>query len=239
MDQYDESQLSDVTVDYDRNAKFFDKKYMKNNAVARGIGWGVAGVGALCVILNMFGLGFWFMYVVGWPLLIIGVVILCVVLAKQVKESELTVVFESKTKQFSETCRDKLEYPDDFEDNSLVFNGCRTADGSDLRKLKSGNWINPNPEITVLYLNGKNRTLFIGVCRFSLVKEEQSAEFQEIPFADFDRSQIVSETVGGRPVSRFVLSGGEKELFTAPIADIDYYKEEFISNLIHKKDLHR
>lgn len=240
MDQYNDSEISDVTIDYARNKKFFDKKYMKNNSILRGIGWVLAGVGGVCAALAMIGV--WALYMVGWPLLITGVVILCVALAKQVKDSEVIEVFEGKNKQFTEVCREKLDFPDDFTVMSMTFMGCRLEKGTeDLRKLKNGNYINQNPEITFLYIDSRKKVLFIGYCCYSLTEESEKVEYLEIPYADFDRAELVRESVddGKGKLCRFVLSGAGKEIFSSPLSDSDYYKEEFIGDIVHKKELKR
>lgn len=241
MDEFNENELSDVVIDYERNKKFFDKKYMKNNATLRGIGWGLAVVGAICVLLVMYA-RMWVLSAVAWPLLIAGVVILCVVLAKQVKDSEVTEVFEGKNKQFTEVCREKLDFPDDFSVMAMTFMGCRLESGTeDLRKLKNGNYINQSPEITVLYIDSKKKRLFIGCRCYSLTEASEKTEFLEIPYGDFDRAEIVRESAddGKGKLSRFVLSGEGKEIFSSPLSDSDYYKEEFIGDIVHKKELKR
>ncbi|MGM9637412.1 MAG: hypothetical protein ACI3YK_05430 [Eubacteriales bacterium] len=243
MDQYNESEKSDVSMDYVRNAKFFDEKYMKKYGILRAIGWALSIVGAACVLISMFGgrRGMSFFHFIGWPLLIPGVVLLCIVLNKLIKESEITEVMDVKEKRFADLCNEKLGYPSDVTDESMIFTGCEITSENmgDLRKLKSGNYIGTNPQITHLYVDLMKKRLCIGSYTYSFVEDKEKTEFQEIPFSDFDRSEIVTEKVGNVDSRRFVLSNGNKEIFSSPISADDYYKEEFIGGIVHKKELKR
>lgn len=243
MDNYNESSKTDITVDFLRNAKFFDAKYMKKYGLLRAIGWTLAVVGAACVLISMFGgrRGMYFFHFIGWPLLIPGVILLCIVLGKLIKESEITEIMEVKEKHFSDLCNEKLGYPSDVTDESMTFTGCEITSENvgTLRKLKSGNYIGTNPQITHLYLDLMKKKICIGSYTYSLTEDKENTEFQEIPFSDFDRSEIVTEKVGDVDSRRFVLSKESKEVFSSPISANDYYKEEFISGIVHKKELKR
>lgn len=243
MDDYSDSSKTDVSMDYSRNAKFFDKKYMKKYGILRAIGWTLAVVGAACVLISMFGgrHGMYFFHLIGWPLLIPGVVLLCIVLSKLIKESEITEIMEVKEKRFADLCNEKLGYPSDVTEESLIFTGCEitSENAADFRKLRSGSYIGTRPQITHLYVDLMKKKLFIGSYTYSLIEESEATDFQEIPFSDFDRSEIVTEKVGEIDSRRFVLSLGDKEVFSSPISAIDYYKEEFIGAIIHKKELKR
>ncbi|MGM9680698.1 MAG: hypothetical protein ACI3XR_04245 [Eubacteriales bacterium] len=243
MDQYNESEKSDISMDYSRNAKFFDEKYMKKYGILRAIGWTLSVIGAVCVLISMFGgrRGLYFFHLIGWPLLIPGVVLLCIVLSKLIKESEITEIMEVKEKRFADLCNEKLGFPSDVSEESMIFTGCdvTSENASDFRKLRSGNFISPRPQITHLYVDLMKKKLCIGSYTYSLIEETEATDFQEIPFSDFDRSEIVTEKVGDIDSRRFVLSLGDKEVFSSPIAASDYYKEEFIGTIIHKKELKR
>lgn len=241
MDDYSESSKTDIDMDYSRNAKFFDAKYMKKYKTLSTVGWVLAIIGAVCVLISMFGgrHGMYFFHLIGWPLLIPGVVLLCIVLGKVVKESEIAEIMEVKEKRFADQCNEKLGYPSDITEESMTFTGCEiTSDNAGgLRKLRNGSYISTQPKITHLYIDLMKKKIRIGCYLYSLIEEKEEVVFQEIPFSDFDRSEIVTEKVGGVDSKRVVLSLGDQKVFSSPILSSDYYKEEFIGTIIHKKEL--
>ena len=232
-----ETDASEIFIDHARFRNFFDKKYVKKVSTWLVIAWIVAiigGVLAYLVTVNRWSMGW--LAVPGWLVFGAGVLLLIIFLPKVIKESELTDVFKGKSRLFKDIISDKLEYPEDMGTMSISFMGAIVDDSTRdvIRKLKSGNYVSPEMRETVIYCDTKKKGLFIAIDNYSMVEDKEKFYFKEIPFSDFDSAGIVKEEIAVGAVSdRFVVKKGEIEIFSSPMANNDYYKEEFMNTIEH------
>ena len=225
-------------MDYQANARFFDRKFRKSNARMRAIGAASSGVGGVCVAISMFmRWGGYAFYVIGWPLLIFGVVVLLVAANKRVRESDVTSQADIIIDELKELCKEKLDYPEDFDSRALVFAGSVLNDEniSAAKKLKSGNYLGSDLVITIFY--EKKGSLFIMQRTISFVKEGHTDIEKNLSFNDFDSVGVETDTLkNGAKINsvRFYKDG--TVFLEAPLVDNDYYKEEYFVTLMHDKE---
>ena len=228
---------SEAVIDFKRNAAFFDKEKNKKLSTWLAIAWTVAIIGGILTLFVMLdGFRYRWLMVPAWLILGVGVLMLLTLLPKVVKESEITEVFKTKSRLFRDIIVDKLEYPSDMATMSMDFMGCVVTDENckDLRKLKSGNYVDSEMKETFIYINNKKRLLYIAVEDYSLIEEKDSYFYTEIPFDHFDKAEIVSsELKNGVKISDFVISKDGEPIFKSPISNLDYYKEEFMNTIEH------
>ena len=226
-------------MDYNNNARFFDKEFNRKNGTAIAIGSAASGIGGVLVALSLFGRGFtnYIFHSLGWPFLIFGVVVLCIAFSKRVKESEVTGVGDELIREVKETCNERLDFPDDFEERSLIFVGCPINDGNieNARKLKSGNYLTPEFIISLFY--EKKNELYIMQRTVSLIKEGYSDVEKKLSYSDFDKCLVEIDTLkNGAKINfvRFYKDGAV--FFETPLVDNDYYKEEYFNTVMHDKE---
>lgn len=224
-------------MDYQANARFFDRQFRKRNSTWRAIGAGASGVGGVCVALSMFMRGGYFFYMFGWPILIFGVVVLLVAANKRVRESDVTSQADTVIDSLKELCKEKLDYPEDFDSRALIFAGCALNEDniSSAKKLKSGNYLGPELIISIFYEN--KGSLFIMQRTFSLIKEGHTDVEKNLSFNDFDSVGVETDTLKNGARINFVRFYKDGALFfETPLVDNDYYKEEYFVTLMHDKE---
>ena len=224
-------------MDYQANARFFDRQFRKRNSTWRTIGAGASGVGGVFVALSMFMRGGYFFYMFGWPILIFGVVVLLVAANKRVRESDVTSQADTVIDSLKELCKEKLDYPEDFDSRALIFAGCALNEDniSSAKKLKSGNYLGPELIISIFY--EKKGSLFIMQRTFSLIKEGHTDVEKNLSFNDFDSVGVETDTLKNGARINFVRFYKDGALFfEAPLVDNDYYKEEYFVTLMHDKE---
>ena len=156
---------------------------------------------------------------------------------KRVKESEVTGVGDELIREVKETCNERLDFPDDFEERSLIFVGCPINDGNieNARKLKSGNYLTPEFIISLFY--EKKNELYIMQRTVSLIKEGYSDVEKKLSYSDFDKCLVEIDTLkNGAKINfvRFYKDGAV--FFETPLVDNDYYKEEYFNTVMHDKE---
>ena len=135
------------------------------------------------------------------------------------------------------TCNERLDFPDDFEERSLIFVGCPINDGNieNARKLKSGNYLTPEFIISLFY--EKKNELYIMQRTVSLIKEGYSDVEKKLSYSDFDKCLVEIDTLkNGAKINfvRFYKDGAV--FFETPLVDNDYYKEEYFNTVMHDKE---
>lgn len=241
LNEHFESDITGIEVDYDANKKFFDKKRRQKVGAFYTISVAGAALGGLFVYFAVF-LNFGILYIPGWTLIVAGAVLACIALAKTVRESDVTDIFDVKKKQFDDICGDKIGWPDDIENMSMSFMGCNiTADNIDkMYKLKDGKYIDTEIVLTFIYVDHKKQKLFIAEETYSLLEPKDSVKFIEIPYSGFDGAEILTEKITDKiSLYRGVISDGGAKVFDFPFSDNDFSKEEFIGGLPHYKELRR
>ncbi len=226
-------------MDYKSNEHFFDVKYNKKTSMIFVPGAIAAGIGGFLIAGSYIIGGFFWMLsnILGWPLLIAGVVLLCVAFSRMVKESEVTGETDELIKALKDECIEKLEYPSDADSKAIVFAGCHiTNDNIDTaRKLKSGNYINENLILSFFY--EKNGVVNITQRTVSLVKEGYTDVEKKLSFDDFDNVAVETDTLKNEVKINFVRFYKDgKVIFETPLVDNDYYKEEYFNSIMHDKE---
>ncbi len=226
-------------MDYKNNQRYFDTKFNQTTSKIFIVSGAALGLAILLYILRAFvgGIIFVILRYAGTPLIVIGVILLFIALSRIVKESEVTGDTDSLIKALNDECLEKLEYPSDADEKSLVFAGCRiTNDNIDrARKLKSGNYINEDLIISFFY--EKNGVVSIKQRTISLVKEGTTDVEMKLSLDDFDSVRIETDTLKNDVKVNFVrFFKDNKIVFEAPLVDNDYYKEEYFKTIMHDKE---
>jgi hypothetical protein len=240
MDQRVENDLTEVEIEYPRIARFFDKKFVKRYTILFVIGGILAALGGAIIVVNLLGhYSLFMLQTPGWISLVIGAVILSIAFSRIVKESEIRDICEIKEKRFLESCWEKLDYPEDKGDMSILLHGYQLDDGKGqmIRRLKAGNYIGTEPTVTLLYIHTKKKELAVFTSRFSLVENKEEKRFETFSFSDFEKAEIVPEKINDQITSyRFLLKNGEKILSSSPMTHTDYYIDEFLQKIAHSRE---
>ena len=234
-------------MDFATNLKFFDPKHRSKVHILNRIGLPLMLVGAVLLIFSSFGgYGMWYLTMLAWGMLIIGGPLWAISLSLRVKESDMLDLVENAKRDFKEYCDDKLDYPGDLRQNSILLVGSRPASDAPMgdlhpRRLKSGGLLYPTVTMAFLYIRRDRVTVLTR--RISLVEE-----WIEDKAADFDLSVLdaagvqMSETLyKDAPVRTYAfhLMGDGESLYDAPVFTDDYAKEEFAQNILHAKSRRR
>ncbi len=228
-------------MDFESNAKFFDKVYRKKNKRQRAIGGVASGIGGACVVLSMiggWGYFFWILRTIGWPILIFGVIVLLVAMNRHVKESDVTSQTDGIMKEFKDGVNEALDYPKDFDEKSISFFGCYINDENigETRRLRSGNFITKEMTFSLFYETKAG--VYIKQKKVSLVDPEGTTEEEKtLSFSDFDKAGVEIDTLkNGVKISYVRFYKDNSVCFEAPLTDNDYYKEEYFNTLMHDKE---
>ena len=226
-------------MDYNANKHFFDKEYNKKTNMVFVPASIVFAIGLILVILSLIGALRMYMvgHFVGWPLMIVSIVFIFISLSRRVTENDVLAETDALVNEVKSRCSETLDYPSDLDPSSLTILGCViTAENADKAvKLKSGNYLDTDLKISFLYV--KKTSVYCFQRTVSLVQEGVLDVEREIPFSAFDRACVETETVNGKITVHYIrFYNGSDKIFEAPLSDNDYYKEEFCTNIMHKKD---
>lgn len=230
-------------MDYGTNLKFFDGKHRKKVKLLKAIGLPLMLVGLLMLVLSSFrGMGLWFLGSFCWIPLIVGVPMWAVSLSMKVKESDMMDLVEKAKRDFKDYAEDKLNYPSDLHQNSLILIGsCQDPDGRENerqpRTLKSGGLL--YPIVTYAYIYIRRDRVTVLTRRLSLCEEWSEDKAADYDFADFDGAgvQPVANDLG--KAYAFCLKQGDEVIFTTPVFIDDYTKEAFAADILHAKERRR
>ena len=221
-------------MDYKRNKRFFDKQFAKKTNVFLTVGIIAASAAALLLIIG------WYTYsdllwmissYAGGPLLFAGVVIIFVALGRNVKENDLIAQIDALVKEVSDTCAERLKYPSDLDEMSIIFSGCDITEDnvSGAVKLSNGGYLTEEVRVALVYI-AKNK-LWCYEKRACLTEDRFSVDKREIVFDEFDRAVIETETVFGATSCRFRLYCKGKTVLDLPLTSSDYCKEQFCERI--------
>ena len=234
-------------MDFATNLKFFDPKHRKKVHLLNNIGLPLLLAGAVLLIFSSFGgYGMWYLTTASWGMIIVGGPLWAVSLSLKVKETDMIGLVEDAKRDFKEYCDDKLDYPNDLRQNSIILVGsraCSDAPMGDLhpRRLKSGGLLYPTITLSFLYIRRDRVTVLTR--RLSLVEEWVEDKTKEFDLSDLDGAGVqVGEThYKNNPVRTYAfhLMGSGESLYDAPVFTDDYAKEEFAQNILHAKSRRR
>ena len=227
-------------MDYISNSHFFDKAFNEKTKKIFLPSAIACAVGGALVAVSFFGPYAlrWVGNLVGWPILIAGVVFLLVALNRRVNENDVLSDVDNICAEVKALCNEKLDYPKDLDENGLLLTGCAITEENAGKavKLKSGNYLDTDLLISFIYARKDALCTF---CRkVSLVREEDNADIERvIPYTDFDTAKVETENVMGKIIVHYIrlYNGGEK-VYEAPLQDNDYYKEEFCLKIAHFRE---
>lgn len=226
-------------MDYKQNAHFFDKEYNKKTNMLFVPSAIVFGAGLVFTLLGMFVRGpmMWIGNSIGWPLMTVGVVFLLIAINRKVKESDVVGEVDELVKAVNDTCAEKLDFPNNLDENGISLIGCTITDENADKavKLKSGNYLDTDLLISYLYI--KKNSVFCFTRTISLVEEGTKDDELDIPFETFDDVKVETETVKGSITVNYIRFYNKKEkIFEAPLTDYDYYKDEFCEKILHARE---
>ncbi|MBQ7354318.1 MAG: hypothetical protein IJW62_02220 [Clostridia bacterium] len=230
-------------MDYGTNLKFFDLNHRKKVKLLKVIGIPLMLVGAVLLIVTSFGgYGMWYLSTPAWGMLVIGGPLWAVSLSMKVKESDMMNLVEDAKRDFKDYAEDKLNYPSDLHQNSLILVGsCQDPDGRESerqpRTLKSGGLL--YPIVTYAYLYIRRDRVTVLTRRLSLCEEWSEDKAADYDFADFDGAgvQPVANDLG--KAYAFCLKQGDEVIFSTPVFIDDYTKEAFAADILHAKERRR
>ncbi len=234
-------------MDFATNQKFFDVKHRKKVHLLNYVGLPLMLAGGVLLVFSSFGgYGLWYFTMVAWSMIIIGGPLWAISLSLRVKEADMVDLVDRAKRDFKEYCEEKLDYPGDLSQKSIILVGSRIeadAPMSELhpRRLKSGGLLYPTVTFSYLYIRRDRVTVLTR--RISLVEE-----WVEDKTAEFDLSVIASAGVQhgqvqykGNPVKThaFHLMGDEGSLMDTPVFIDDYTQESFANDILHAKTRRR
>ena len=234
-------------MDFATNLKFFDPKHRKKVHLLNRIGLPLMLIGGVLLIFSSFGgYGMWYLTTLSWGMIIVGGPLWAVSLSLRVKEAEMLDLVEDAKRDFKEYCDDKLDFPADLRQNSILLVGCRPAEdapGAELhpRRLKSGGLLYPTVTLSLLYIRRDRVTVLTR--RVSLVEEWVEDKAKDFDFSELDGAGVqTGETLYKNVTVRtyaFHLTCGGQSLYDTPVFTDDYAKEEFANNILHAKSRRR
>lgn len=234
-------------MDFGTNQKFFDIKHRKKVHLLNYIGLPLLLAGGVLLVFSSFGgFGLWYFTMVAWSMILIGGPLWAISLSLRVKEADMTDLVDNAKRDFKEYCEEKLNYPGDLSQNSIILVGSRQESDAPMsqlhpRRLKSGGLLYPTVTFAYLYIRRDRVTVLTR--RISLVEE-----WMEDKTSDFTLSAIESAGVQsgqtlykGNPVKTYAfhLMGDGESLFDTPVFIDDYNQESFAKDILHAKSRRR
>ncbi len=199
-------------MDIKRNIRFFSEKFSRNLTV-------LAVCGALLAVLC--GLTWWFfwsaIYIeVG---IFIGIAMVIGAVTMRPKAKDLIDQVDTARKEFYDNTADKLKYPSDFEEDSLLVWGY--ISGKAEKMLKGGIRITDRVQFSLLYL--KRNSLYIRTETCPLTEEGKTVDEHQLPLAGL-KIEADQQTC-------LLTFTAQDQLLQLPIQAIDYPLEEFIAKI--------